>query len=166
MDNHPSKTYRPTKSAQVWLVVFVLPGTLLIGWLGTELLQQAFALGVLAMLLAALLCVWTTFILTSRITLTNERLMRTWWGGTHTFLISEITKLQWGGARGQLSLTVRTGKAWVSLSSLSFKKQELREMADAILVARDLKGQPLWPPYATYIDVDAMAKRKAMEQQT
>lgn len=160
MDDRSCKTYQPTKAARALVTAFVLPGTLLVGWVGTALLHRAFALGVGVLLLAVLLCAWTVFVATTRLTLTQTQLTRTWLGGSFTIPIDEITKFQWGGSRGQLNLVIRAGKNWMMLSSLSFREQELRDIANSILAARGLDEQPLSPPYGACIDVEEMAKQK------
>ena len=100
-----------------------------------------FRVGGIAMLLSAvLLCAWTVFITTSRVTVTKERVVRAWQWGSHVIDMDKITKLQWSSARGQLNLVVRAGKQWIVLSSLSFTEQELHEIANTILAARGLKG--------------------------
>jgi hypothetical protein len=161
MNGALTKTYRPSGAARAWVVVFVLPGALLIIWMGAALLSEAVFLAIATFVCAALLFTWLVFITTSRLTLNNEQLVRSWLGGTRVFAISQISRLEWRGGRGQLLLTVRAGKPWLMLSSLSFTKQELHEVASAILAFRGLEGQPLWPPYAQCIDIDEMSKRNA-----
>ena len=151
--------YQPTKSARALVIVFVAPGTLFIGYLGFALLHLTPIWGVTAIFVAILLCVWTIFITTKRVALSKQELTRTWKWGSYTIPIGEITKLEWGRLGGQLNLVVRAGKRWVMLSSLSFREQELREIANTILAVRGLEGRQPWPPGAAYVDVSEMAKR-------
>jgi hypothetical protein len=159
MDDRLSKTYQPTKSARALVIAFVLPGTLLIGWVGSVLLHQTVVWGIVTILIAVLLCVWTIFITTSHVNLTKEQLTRTWQWGSCAIPMEEITKLEWSSGRGQLHLVVRAGKTWVGLSSLSFRDQELREMASVIVAARGLEGQPRWPPEPAPFDWTVFPRR-------
>lgn len=161
MDSGLSKTYKPSRGARALVLAFGLPGTLLTTWVGVALLSESVALGVAAFILAGLVFVWLVFITTSQLTLNDEQLVRTWLGGSRAIAVSRITRFEWGGGRGQLTLAIRAGKTWIVISSLSFKKEELHEVASSVLAARRLEGQPLWPPYAHVIDVEEMSKRKA-----
>lgn len=164
MDERFCKSYQPTLSARALVIAFLLPCALLIGLVGVDLLRKSIGWGVVALLLAALLCIMIVHATTSRVTLTEERLTRTWQWGAVVIPVIDITKLRWSGGRGQLNLVVMAGNKWVLLSSLSFARQELHEMANTILAARGLEGSQSWPPRATYIDLGEMARQNEISQ--
>jgi hypothetical protein len=127
---------------------------------GTMLLRDNVFVGVAFVVGALLLTDWLVFVMTSCVTLDASVLTRTWKCGSYSIPIKEITRLEWGGGRGQTFLTVRADKRWVLLSSLPFAREELQEIENAILSFRGLQGKPKWPPYSDgYIDVAEMAKR-------
>ncbi|RQT06585.1 hypothetical protein DF044_30055 [Burkholderia contaminans] len=112
--------------------------------------------------MAALLAAWLTFMLTMRVDLTEQTIVRSWLLGYKAVPISQITSLRWSGARGQTILSVAYGKPrrFILLSSIIVPTAKLLEIQNDILALRGLAGETLWPPMSTDVDIDKMLERK------
>ena len=155
-----TRTYAPSAVARITVSAVILPGVFLFGWAGIKILSQGVWEGLIFVVMAALLAVWVVFITTTQVKLSRQELVRTWWFGSEIIPVSEVSRLSWSRGRGQLNLVVRAARKWVMLSSLSLRESELREIARDILAARGLEEHSSWPPYASCVDVEEMARRR------
>jgi uncharacterized membrane protein YobD (UPF0266 family) len=156
-----TKNYQPRWYNRAMVMIFVVPGIILILIAGGSMATQSIAASVGLVVCALLLLLWIVFITTSQVTLDSQNLTRSWAMGSVVIPLDEITRIAWGGGRGQINMIIRTKDNWVMLSSLSFKREELKEVENHILAARGIADQPRWPPYATtMIDLDEMIRRR------
>jgi hypothetical protein len=97
--------------------------------------------------------------LTTQVEIDRHSIVRSWLFGRTTAPVGDITRLDWGGGRGQLMLSIRYGKKhWIQLSNIVLTTDELHEIQSDILAFRGLEGIPLWPPMAPYVDVERMVE--------
>lgn len=158
--NDVTRNYVPDVAARLLVCIFVLPATLMFSWAGMKILNNGTWEGLLFIGAAALLTLWVVKIATIRVTLNDHELVRTWLLGTLTIPVAEISKLMWGGGRGQLLLTVIAEKKSATLSSISLKESELREIESSILAARGLAGYPRLPLYLkSMVDIKEMTQK-------
>jgi hypothetical protein len=156
-----TKNYQPRWYNRAMVMIFVVPGIILMLIAGVSMATQSIAASVGLVVCSLLLLVWIVFITTSQIKLDSQNLTRSWAMGSVVIPLEEITRLAWAGGHGQLNMIIRTRDNWIMLSSLSFKREELKEVESHILAARGIANQPRWPPYATtMIDLDEMVRRR------
>jgi hypothetical protein len=153
------KTYRPSRGTRVMVVVFVLPGTLLLAWMGASMLFRGQIAGVAFIALAIGCCLYAAFLLTCRVTLKSDAVARTWLWGTCAIPMANVARLDRTSARGQKWLVIRAGKNRMSISATAVGDGALTEIERYILAARGLDGQTRLPRYADWVDIDAMLKQ-------
>jgi len=156
-----TRIFQPTWYNRAVIVVFVVPCALLmlVGGVAAAIQSLAASIGLIAC--GLLLMLWMVFITTSHVKLDSHVLTRSWAMGRVVIPLEDVARLEWGGGRGQSLMTIRAKANWIMLSSLSFKREELKEMEDHILAARGIADQPRWPPYApTIVDLDEMVRRR------
>ena len=158
-----NNSYRASRGSQICLLVLTTPGIALFFFTGFEIIKRENLLVALVFfLMAVLLAAWLTFMLTMRVDLTEQTIVRSWLLGYKAVPISQITSLRWSGARGQTILSVTYGKPRRSifLSSFIAPRAKLLEIQNDILALRGLAGETLWPPMSTDVDIDKMLERK------
>jgi hypothetical protein len=155
-----SKIFKTSSRTRIFLPVFILPGILLFIVLGVDLALTAnMAVGIAFVIGSFLLALWLVFQLTIRVEMDEQTILRSWMFGRTIVPVQEISRLDWGGSKGQQILTIRFKKRWIQLSSLSITRSELQEIQHDILLFRGLDGQALWPPMAPYVDINNMVER-------
>jgi hypothetical protein len=146
------------------VISVVVPGIILMLFAGVAVTSQSIVASVSLVVIAFLLLCWLVFITTSQVNLDSQSLIRTWAMGNAVIPLKDITQLSRAGGRGQLTMTIRTKVNWITLSSLSFKREELKEIENHILAARGIADQPRIPPYTTMIDLDEMVRQRGNSQ--
>ncbi|WP_124648448.1 MULTISPECIES: hypothetical protein [Burkholderia] len=158
-----NNSYRASRGSRICLLVLTTPGIALFLFAGFGIIKRENLLVALVFfLMAALLAAWLTFMLTMRVDLTEQTIVRSWLLGYKAVPISQITSLRWSGARGQTILSVAYGKPrrFILLSSIIVPTAKLLEIQNDILALRGLAGETLWPPMSTDVDIDKMLERK------
>lgn len=155
-----TKNFKTSLRSRILLLLFVSPAIVLFALLGVDIALTANVLAGIAFVIAGLLlALWLVFQLTFRLEIDASSIVRSWVFGGTVVPMGEISRLVWGGSRGQCILTIRFKKSWIQLSSLTLTRDELHEIQQDILAYRGLEGQPLWPPMAPYVDIDKMIER-------
>ena len=155
-----SKIFKTSSRTRVLLPLFILPAVVFFILLGADTaLTSNLLVGIAFVVAGLLLALWLVFQLTVRIEMDEQSILRSWMFGSTIVPIRQINVLDWGGSKGQQILTIRFNKHWIQLSSLTFRRAQLQEIQNDILTFRGLEGQPLWPPYAPYVDIDKMLEK-------
>ena len=157
-----SRSFRAPMLVRIVLLLFVLPGSALffvVGWIVA--VRESVWVGLAFMAVAVLLAIWLFFLLTVRVDVDEDAIVRTWPFGRTKVLLRDIHRLGWSGGRGQLILTIGYGRRrFIQLSNLTLPDAEQRGLQDHILAVRGLAGRPLWPRMANYVDIDTMLAHK------
>ncbi|HWU77624.1 MAG TPA: hypothetical protein VN043_14060 [Rhodanobacter sp.] len=157
------KSFQASWGSRLCVLLFVAPCVGLFFWVGFEIAsRQNIMVGLIFVLVAGLLSIWIAFMLTMRVDMSDDSIVRTWLLGRKVVPIHDITTLRWSGARGQTILSIVYGKSrrFITLSSIVVPREKLLGIQKDVLAARGLEGEALWPPMATYVDVDKMLERK------
>jgi hypothetical protein len=156
------KSYTASWGSRICLLLFVVPGSAMFFWAGFAIYESRNVLvGLIFEVVAVLLSIWLIFMLTTRVDMNDRSIVRSWLFGRKVVPIEDITKLQWGGARGQTILTVMYGKRrFIGLSSIVVSRENLLGMQKDILALHGLEGESLWPPMAPYVDIQKMTELK------
>ena len=102
-----SKSFRAPMLVRIVLLLFVLPGSALffvVGWIVA--VRESVWVGLAFMAVAVLLAIWLFFLLTVRVDVDEDAIVRTWPFGRTNVLLRDIHRLGWSGGRGQLILTI------------------------------------------------------------
>lgn len=125
------KSYTASWGSRICLLLFVAPGIGMFFWVGLAIFESRNVLvGLTFEVAAVLLSIWLIFMLTTRVDMNDRSIVRSWLFGHKMVPIADITKLQWGGARGQTILTIMYGKRrFVGLSSIVVSRENLHRDA-------------------------------------
>ncbi|MBD8900191.1 hypothetical protein [Rhodanobacter sp. DHG33] len=160
------KSFQASWGSRLCVLLFVAPCVGLFFWVGFEIAsRQNILVGLIFVLVAVFLSIWIAFMLTMRIDMSDDSIVRTWLLGRKVVPIHDITTLRWGGARGQTILSIVYGKSrrFITISSIVVSREKLLGIQKDVLAARGLEGEVLWPPMAAYVDIDKMLERKHPE---
>ena len=137
----------------------VLTARRLIAWIGAAMMLRAQIAGAAFAAVAVGVAIYSTFLLTCRVTLNSDAITRTWIWSTYTIPVRDITRLDWTSTRGQKWLVISTGRHRMSISATVVGNEALTEIEKYILAARGLDGQTRLPRYAEWVDIAAMIKQ-------
>lgn len=160
MDSTSDIIFKPARSTCVLLLLFTFPAECLLAFMGIEALTTYRVAGAMFIIASVALAFWTIFVTTTRICLGDQALIRNWAWGSSAVPIKEITRLEWGGSRGQRFLTIRTKKRFMMLGSPPLSRDDLDVIQQKILASLGLQNSPRLPRYANYLDIAEMAKQR------
>ena len=163
-----NKSFQASWGSRLCLLLFVAPCIVLFFWVGFGIASRENVLvGLIFVLTAVLLITWSVFMLTMRVNMNDDSIVRTWLLGRKVVSVHDITTLRWGGGRGQTILSIVYGKSrrFIMLSSIVVPSEELLGIQKDILTARGLEGEALWPPMAAYVEIDKMLERKHLGEE-
>lgn len=122
------KSFQASWGSRLCVLLFVAPCVGLFLWVGFEIAgRQNILIGLIFVLVAGLLSIWIAFMLTMRVDMSDDSIVRTWLLGRKAVPIHDITMLRWGGARGQTILSIMYGKSrrFITLSSIVVSREKL-----------------------------------------
>ncbi|MFZ0872225.1 MAG: hypothetical protein WAM90_16055 [Rhodanobacter sp.] len=157
------KCYQATWGSRICLLFFGVPCVALFVFTGIEFVKQNnIFVGVLFVALTLLTAMWLTFLLTMRVEMNDRSIVRSSLFGSKVVPIDEIKTLRWDSGRGQLILSIVYGekRRFITLSSIVVLDEKLRGIQTDILALRGLEGEALFPPMASYVDIEKMVERK------
>lgn len=164
-----TKLFIPSRLRRWGLLVLLLPGIFLFGWLGfCAATRESYLAAAFLIAVGVTLALFLVFQATMRVEMDERSLTRSWLFGSTVVPIDTIHSLRWEGSKGTTLLTIQYGrKKFIQLSDDALTKDGLHEVHGDLLAgaiaAHGLQGQPLRPAFsdlAGYVDIADMIKAK------